>query len=135
MSWESFNPRGRPSGWTDGLVAPQGGRIMFVAGQTARDASGKVPPSDMAAQFRQALANVIEVVTAAGGGAVDIGRMTVYVTDLPAYRAARPALAGAWKELMGKHYPAMALLEVKGLVDENAVVEIEATAVLPAWKR
>ena len=135
MSWESFNPRGRPSGWTDGLVAPQGGRIMFVAGQTARDASGKVPPSDMAAQFRQALVNVIEVITAAGGGAVDIGRMTVYVTDLPAYRAARPALAGAWKELMGDHYPAMALLEVKGLVDENAVVEIEATAVLPAWKR
>lgn len=135
MSWESFNPRGRPSGWTDGLVAPQGGRIMFVAGQTARDASGRVPPSDMAAQFRQALVNVIEVVTAAGGGSVDIGRMTVYVTDLPAYRAARPALAGAWKELMGNHYPAMALLEVKGLVDENAVVEIEATAVLPAWKR
>jgi enamine deaminase RidA (YjgF/YER057c/UK114 family) len=135
VSWESFNPRGRPSGWTDGLVAPQGGRIMFVAGQTARDASGKVPPSDMAAQFRQALANVIEVITAAGGGAVDIGRMTVYVTDLPAYRAARPALAGAWKELMGNHYPAMALLEVKGLVDENALVEIEATAVLPAWKR
>lgn len=135
MSWESFNPRGRPSGWTDGLVAPQGGRIMFVAGQTARDASGKVPPSDLAAQFRQALANVIEVVAAAGGGAADIGRMTVYVTDLPAYRAARPALAGAWKELMGNHYPAMALVEVKGLVDENAVVEIEATAVLPAWKR
>ena len=135
MSWESFNPRGRPSGWTDGLVAPQGGRIMFVAGQTARDASGKVPPSDMAAQFRQALINVLEVMKAAGGSGEDIGRMTVYVTDLAAYRAARPGLAGAWKELMGKHYPAMALLEVKGLVDENAVVEIEATAVLPAWKR
>ena len=135
MSWESFNPRGRPSGWTDGLVAPQGGRIMFVAGQTARDASGKVPASGMAEQFRQALVNVLEVLRAAGGGAGDIGRMTVYVTDLAAYRAARPALAGAWQELMGKHYPAMVLLEVKGLVDENAVVEIEATAVLPAWKR
>ena len=135
MSWETFNPRGRPSGWTDGLVAPQGGRVMFVAGQTARDGSGRVPPSGMAAQFRQALVNVLEVVRAAGGGPDAIGRMTVYVTDLAAYRAARPELAGAWRELMGQHYPAMALLEVKGLVDEHAVVEIEATAVLPAWKR
>lgn len=135
MSWEIVNPRGQPSGWNDGMLAPTGGRVLFVAGQTGRDASGRVPASGFAAQFSQALANVLEVLQAAGAGPPDVGRMTIYVTDLAAYRASRKELASIWQEKMGKHYPATALLEVKGLVDENAVVEIEATAVMPAWKR
>jgi enamine deaminase RidA (YjgF/YER057c/UK114 family) len=130
MTWDIINPRGQPSGWNDGMVAPAGGRVLFVAGQTARDARGKVPKSGFAAQFRQALVNVLEVLRAAGAGPTDVGRMTIYVTDLAAYRGARGELAGVWQELMGRHYLATALVEVKGLVDENAQVEIEATAVV-----
>jgi enamine deaminase RidA (YjgF/YER057c/UK114 family) len=89
-----------------------------------------VPRSGFAAQFRQALANVLEVLRAAGAEAGDIGRMTIYVTDLDAYRAARGELADVWRALMGRHYCATALVEVKGLVDENAMIEIEATAVV-----
>lgn len=132
MTWEIINPHGQPSGWNDGMLAPAGGRVLFVAGQTARDASGAIPRSGFAAQFRQALANVLDVVRAAGGAREDIGRLTIYVTDLDAYRGARRELAGVWREAMGKHYCAMALVEVKGLVDENAMIEIEATAVVPA---
>lgn len=130
MTWDIINPRGQPSGWNDGMLAPAGGRMLFVAGQTARDATGRVARSGFAAQFRQTLKNVIEVLHAAGGGPADIGRMTIYVTDLAAYHTARGELAGIWKELMGTHYVATALVEVKGLVDENALVEIEATAVV-----
>jgi enamine deaminase RidA (YjgF/YER057c/UK114 family) len=130
MSWDIINPRGQPSGWNDGMLAPAGGRMLFVAGQTARDATGRVPRSGFAAQFRQTLVNVFEVLHAAGAGPGDIGRMTIYVTDLAAYHTARGELAGIWKDQMGSHYVATALVEVKGLVDENALIEIEATAVV-----
>ncbi len=131
MSWDVINPNGQPSGWNDGLLAPAGGRVLFVAGQTARDASGKVPNVGFAPQFRQVLVNILAVVRAAGAAPADIGRMTVYVTDINAYRAARKELAGIWKELMGTHYPAMALVEVSALMDEHAMLEAEATAVVP----
>lgn len=131
MSWEIINPNGQPSGWNDGLLAPAGGRVLLVAGQTARDASGKVPDVGFAPQFRQVLLNILRVVEAAGARPADIGRLTVYVTDIQAYRAARIALAGIWKELMGTHYPAMTLVEVSALLDEHALLEVEATAVLP----
>jgi len=129
MNWEIINPGGRPSGWNDGMLAPADGRVLFVAGHTGRHASGRVPDADLATQWRLALGNVLRVVEAAGGGPGSIGRMTVYVTSIEAYLGAREALAGTWKELMGRHYPAMALVEVSRLVDEHAVVEIEATAV------
>ena len=135
MSWDIVNPAGRPSGWNDGMLAPAGGRILFVAGQTGRDGSGEVPALDLPAQWRNALRNVLTIVEAAGGSAADIGRMTVYVTDVADYRHARGELAAVWREVMGKHYPAMALVQVTALVDTNATVEIEATAVVPAWKR
>ena len=130
MTWEIINPRGQPSGWNDGMLAPAGGRVLFVAGQAARDATGAVPRAGFAAQFRRALANVLEVVGAAGAGPADIGRLTIYVTDLDAYRAATGELGRVWRDLMGRHYCAMALIEVKRLVDEHAMVEIEATAVV-----
>jgi enamine deaminase RidA (YjgF/YER057c/UK114 family) len=133
MTYHRVNPDAlaEPRGWTHGMLAPAGGRVLFVAGQVAMDAAGRVVGGDMAAQWERALENVLAVVAVAGGGPADIGRMTVYVTDLEAYRAARKPLGQVWRRLMGRHYPAMSVVEVKGLVDEGAVVEIEATAVIP----
>jgi enamine deaminase RidA (YjgF/YER057c/UK114 family) len=132
MSWDIINPRGRPSRWNDGLLAPAGGRTLFVAGQTASGDDGKVLPAGFVDQFRMALTNSLAVVRASGGAPTDVGRMTVFVIDISAYRDARQELAAIWKELMGRHYPAMALIEVSGLLDQHALVEIETTAVVPA---
>lgn len=121
---------GEPSGWSHGLVAPAGARLLFVAGQTGRGPSGRIESDDFADQFGRALDCVLAVVREAGGTPDHVGRMTVYVTDLQAYLAARGALREIWRARMGPHYPAMALVEVRGLVDEGALVEIEATAVL-----
>jgi enamine deaminase RidA (YjgF/YER057c/UK114 family) len=121
---------GRPRGFAHGVLAPAAGRVLFVAGQTAADGDGAVAEQDFVAQFRVALTRVLAVVRSAGGGAGDIARMTVYVTDMDAYRRARRELRPVWETLMGTHYPAMALLEVSRLVDEGAVVEIQADAVL-----
>jgi enamine deaminase RidA (YjgF/YER057c/UK114 family) len=81
-------------------------------------------------QFAHALDKVLTVIRAAGGEPTDLARLTVYVTDLAAYRAGVKALGAAWRERFGRHYPAMALVEVKGLVDRGALVEMEATAVI-----
>ena len=131
MTWEIINPRGQPKGWNDGLLAPGGGRTLFVAGQTASDGSGTVRPADFVTQFRLALANSLAVVRAAGGRPTDVGRMTVYVLDMEEYRDCRRELGAVWKELMGRHYPAMALVEVSALLDEHALLEMETTAVIP----
>jgi enamine deaminase RidA (YjgF/YER057c/UK114 family) len=131
MTWEIINPRGTPKGWNDGLISREGGRVLFVAGQTASDAAGKVRPADCVTQFKLALTNSLAVVRAAGGQPTDVGRMTVYVLDMEEYRDARRELGGVWKELMGRHYPAMALVEVSALLDEHALLEMETTAVIP----
>ena len=133
MPFEIINPEelGAPKGWNNGMLAPTGGRVLFVAGQTARDVEGRIVDGGFVAQFERALENVLAVVRAAGGGPEHIGRMTVYVTDLAAYREALRPLGEAWRRRMGRHYPAMALVEVSALVDEGAMVEIEATAVVP----
>ena len=119
---------GEPRGWTNGLLANR--RILFVAGQTARDASGRIVGESMSAQWDQALANVLTVVEAAKGKPRDIARMTVFVTDLDAYKREQKQIGGVWKERMGRYYPAISVVEVRRLVDEGALVEIEATAVL-----
>ena len=80
MNFDIINPRGQPSGWNDGLLAHPGARVLFVAGQTARNATGKVPKSGFAKQFRQALVNALEVVAGRGRQPTDVARMTVYVT-------------------------------------------------------
>ena len=121
---------GRPRGFAHGVLGPAGARVLFVAGQTAADATGHVSTPDFAAQFATALDRVVQVVHAAGGRADQIARMTIFVTDITAYRASRSALATLWKEKMGAHYPAMALVQVTALVDEGAAVEILADAVL-----
>jgi enamine deaminase RidA (YjgF/YER057c/UK114 family) len=129
--FEIVNPDelGRPSGFSHGLVAPPGGRVLFVAGQNAPGAG------DFVAQFSVALDRALAVVRGAGGRPEHVARLTVYVTDIQAYRAARKRLGDVWRAAMGRHYPAMALVEVAALVDEGAVVEIEATAVLPDGTR
>ncbi len=131
MRFEIVNPAslGAPKGWSHGVVAPAGGRLLFVAGQTGVE-EGDTAPRGFAEQFARALDRVLEVVRAVGGDTGDVARLTVYVTDMPAYRACRKALGEAWRARFGDYYPAMALLEVRGLVDRDAVVEIEATAVL-----
>src|SRR5690606_26920359 len=96
-----------------------------------RDAEGRIVGDDVVAQWERALENVLAVVRAAGGGPEHIGRMTVYVTSRAEYLATRRALGELWRRLMGRHYPAMTLVEVSALVDEGARVEIEATSVIP----
>ena len=121
---------GEPRGWSNGILAPSNGRILFVAGQTAADPSGHVAVRGFVAQFEEALSRALTVVREAGGGPEHVGRMTIYVTDMAQYRSSLKALGESYRRRMGSHYPAMALVEVKSLVDPHAVVEIEATAVL-----
>lgn len=118
----------KPRGYSNGAVTS--GRTLFVAGQVGWNERGEFESDDLAEQFGKALDNVLAVVRAAGGKPEDIAKMTVYVTDLDAYRGSLPAVGKAWRERLGKHFPAMALLGVAGLVERRAKVEIEAVAVL-----
>jgi enamine deaminase RidA (YjgF/YER057c/UK114 family) len=121
---------GVPKGWTNGVLTPAGGRLLFVAGQAGWEHDAPGTPVGFVEQFARALDKVLVVVGEAGGDAGTIARLTVYVTDLAAYQAARPVLGALWRERFGDYYPAMALIEAKGLVDRGAMVEIEATAVI-----
>jgi enamine deaminase RidA (YjgF/YER057c/UK114 family) len=132
VSFEIVNPAslGAPRGWNHGLLASPGGRLLFVAGQIGLEPGAAGPAPEFAGQFARALDRVLTVMREAGGGPADLARMTIYVTDLAAYRASLGALGEAWRARFGTHYPAMALVEVKALVDRGAMVEIEATAVI-----
>ncbi len=133
MKGEVIHPAGwaKAKGYANGILVPAGGATLFVAGQIAWDADQQlVGRGDMGAQFAQALRNVVAVVEAAGGKPEDIARMTVYVTDKQAYLARTRDIGAAWKELLGRHFPAMALVQVADLLEEGAQVEIEATAIL-----
>jgi enamine deaminase RidA (YjgF/YER057c/UK114 family) len=105
--------------------------VLFVAGQVGWRPDGTFETDDLAEQFVQALDNVLAVVRAAGGEPSSIARMTVYVTDLDGYRSSTRAIGHAWRARLGRHFPAMALLGVAGLVEKRAKVEIEATCILP----
>jgi enamine deaminase RidA (YjgF/YER057c/UK114 family) len=133
MPLDIVNPESLPAprGWSHGMLAPPGARMLFVAGMAgwSESLSGDAP--GFVAQFARALDQTLAVVRAAGAAPGDIARMTVYVTDLAEYRASLPALGEVWRERLGRHYPAMALVEVRGLVDRGARVEIETTAVVP----
>lgn len=118
-----------PRGYSNGYVVDG---VLFVAGQIAWDAQQRlVGRGDFAAQFAQALANVRAVLDAAGCPPERVGRVTVYVTDKQAYLSAMKDVGAAWRAQLGRHWPAMSLVQVADLLEEGAMVEIEATAVLP----
>lgn len=127
-----INPQAwpRPRGYANGVLAPAGARLLFVGGQIGWDEEERLVADDFVAQFERALANVLAVVTAAGGAARHLVRLTVYVTDREEYAAARTGLGEVWKRLLGRHYPAIALVEVAGLLEPGAKVEIEGIAAL-----
>ncbi|MFI0739108.1 RidA family protein [Streptomyces sp. NPDC021100] len=112
-------------------VTTEGGRLVFLAGQTGLDGTGRVVPGGLPAQFERALTNLLTALTAAGGTPVDLARVTVYTTDVASYRARATELGAIWRRLAGRDYPAMALIGVVRLWDEEALVELDGVAVLP----
>jgi enamine deaminase RidA (YjgF/YER057c/UK114 family) len=122
---ESLAP---PRGYSHGVKGT--GELVFVAGQVGWTREGRVVSPDFLSQFQRALENVLDVVWAAGGKPADIARMVVYVTDKAEYAARAREIGEFWRARIGRHYPAMALVEVKSLLDPEAKVEIEAMAVL-----
>ena len=131
MVLKLINPEslGRPHGYANGVLV-DGGALLFIAGQIAWDAEQKIVSADFVEQFDQALANVMAVVTEAGGAADSIARLVIYVTDKTEYWARRREIGERWRARLGTHYPAMALVEVKSLLEDDAKVEIEGTAVI-----
>jgi enamine deaminase RidA (YjgF/YER057c/UK114 family) len=119
----------RPKGYSNGLAAR--GRIILTAGVVGWDASEHFVSNTLAGQFAQALRNILAILECDGAGPGNIARLTCYVTSIEEYLASLKEIGAAWKEVMGPHYPAMALVEVVRLVEPAAKVEIEATAVVP----
>ncbi|MCW1097082.1 MULTISPECIES: RidA family protein [Streptomyces] len=132
MTAERVNPPelSPPTGFSHAVVAT-GTRVVFLAGQTALDTDGKVTGDTLPAQFEQALTNLLTALRAAGGTPADLARVTVYATDVAAYRTHAAELGRTWRELAGRDYPAMAVVEVVRLWDERALVELDGFAVLP----
>jgi len=119
----------RPKGYANGVIAQ--GRMLFVAGMIGWDAEGRFASDDFAAQARQALQNLAEVLRAAGGGGEHVVRMTWYVTDKREYQSAAREIGQAFRDTIGNYSVAMTAVEVRALMEDRAKVEIEATAVLP----
>lgn len=117
-------------GYANGVLAE--GRVLFIGGQIGWNADQVFECRDFVGQMRQALRNILAVVEAAGGAATDIARLTWYVTDKREYLARQKEVGEAYREVMGRHFPAMTMVVVSGLVEDEALVEIEATAVLPS---
>ena len=119
-----------PKGYAYGVVAT--GRTVFLSGMIGWDAAGRVASGGFIGQARQALQNIVEVLSEAKASPTHIVRMTWYVVDKRQYLAASTELGQTYREVMGRHYPAMSVVEVAGLLEDGALVEIEATAVVPA---
>lgn len=128
----SVHPEGwKPAkGYANGMVAE--GRLLFVGGQIGWTADQVFEAQDFIGQMSQALRNILEVVETAGGRAEDITRLTWYVTDKAEYLANQAEVGKAYREVMGYHFPAMTMVVVSALVEDEAKIEIEATAVLPS---
>jgi enamine deaminase RidA (YjgF/YER057c/UK114 family) len=119
----------RPRGYSNGLV--MSGRLIFIAGQIGWDAQQQFHSDDFADQTQQALQNILTILAEAGGQAEHIARLTWYVVDKHDYLASIPKLGTVYRDLMGKHYPVMSVVQVTALIEDAAKVEIEATAVIP----
>ena len=120
----------KPKGFANG-IAVRGGTTVYIAGQVGYTGQGAWRETGFAGQFRQALANILEVLAEAGGRPEHLVRLTWYVLDKQEYLGAIKEVGAAYRELMGRHYPVMAVLQVSGLVEDAARLEIEATAVIP----
>jgi enamine deaminase RidA (YjgF/YER057c/UK114 family) len=123
---------GSPRGYSNGMLAPSGGALLFIAGQIGWDKDQKLISDDLVEQFDRALANVIAIVNEAAGNPEQIARLTIYVTNKDEYRNCSRAIGEKYRARMGRHFPAMALVEVKSLLEDGAKIEIEGIAVLPA---
>jgi enamine deaminase RidA (YjgF/YER057c/UK114 family) len=134
MALKLINPEalGAPSGYANGVLADGGGKLLFIAGQIAWDKDQKIVSDDFVEQFDKALSNVITVVHAAGGESHNIVRLVIYVTNKAEYRERTREVGDRYRKHMGKHFPAMVLVHVAGLLDDGAKVEIEGMAVIPA---
>ena len=119
----------RPKGYSNGISAQ--GRIIVTAGVVGWTAEEKFEAKDLAGQFRQLLINTLAILAEDGAGPEHIVRMSCYVTDVAEYRASVKAIGAAWRELMGRNFPAMAVVGVTGLVEPQARIEIETIAVVP----
>ena len=119
----------RPKGYSNGMVAD--GQIVFVAGQIGWTPDGVFKETSIAGQFRQTLDNTLAVLREAGAGPEHVARMTWFITDKHAYLASLAEIGAIWREKMGRHYPAMAVVEVKALIEDAALIEIETTAIIP----
>jgi enamine deaminase RidA (YjgF/YER057c/UK114 family) len=134
MSLKLINPEalGAPSGYANGLLVDGGGKLLFIAGQIAWDQDQKIVSDDFIAQFDKALSNVITVLRAAGGEPDNIVRLVIYVTNKIEYRQRTREVGERYRKHLGKHFPAMVLVQIAGLLDDRAQVEIEGMAVIPA---
>ena len=128
--FERLQPEGwpRPKGYSNGYRIPAGHDLVVTAGMVGWDAREQIVPGGLVPQFEQALRNVLAVVRLAGGGPEHVVRLTAYVADRDEYLASLAGLGEAWKRVMGRSYPAMALVQVAGFVEDGALVEIEGTA-------
>ena len=134
MTFRIINPEslGAPSGYANGLLTETSGKLLFIAGQIAWNQQHQIVSEDFVEQFDKALANVVLVVSEAGGRASDIARLIIYVTNKREYLERTREVGERYRKHMGKHFPAMVLVQVAGLLDDAAKVEIEGIAVLPA---
>jgi enamine deaminase RidA (YjgF/YER057c/UK114 family) len=132
MAHTLINPEslGAPSGYANGLLTETSGKLLFIAGQVAWNEQHKIVSDDFVEQFDKALANVLIVVAAAGGQASDVARLIVYVTDKQEYLERTREVGERYRKHMGKHFPAMVLVQVAALLEDAAKVEIEGIAVL-----
>jgi enamine deaminase RidA (YjgF/YER057c/UK114 family) len=132
MSFEFINPEslGAPRGYANGVLTDAGARLLFIAGQVAWDQDQQIISEDIVQQFDRALANVLTVVSEAGGRPEEIARLIIYVTNKNEYRDRMKEVGERYRARMGKHFPAMVLVEVQSLLEDGAKIEIEGTAVI-----
>ncbi|MCB1368950.1 MAG: RidA family protein [Rhodobacteraceae bacterium] len=121
-----------PIGYANGIKVPANGHLLYIAGQVGWSAQQEFESEDLVPQFEQALKNVLAVVAAGGGKPEHIVRMTAFCCDKPQYLSVRRELGPIWHRLMGKHYPAMSMIFVSDLLDHPGLIELEATAMVPA---
>ena len=132
MSFNFINPEslGAPRGYSNGVLTEAGGRLLFIAGQVAWNQQQQIVSDDLVKQFDRALVNLIAVVSEARGTPEQIARLIIYVTDKDEYKRRMKEIGERYRARMGKHFPAMVLVEVKSLLEDDAKIEIEGIAAL-----